>query len=232
MDAPTDPAKLRAALEHLEAVQAQRLAERIAAGELVEVKLFIVAGSESEARAQAEQAKAAKLAELRDAGDTREVVFDITLVTTGVCRHGEISDPAAAPSAPSFALREDVAVQPLAVRHAACRTEDAPPSGSRTLSATDEEAVQTDPEPVFETYIAVQTRRCVDDDDPGEIAEGYFSVDGSTVTVTNKVGGHVGSRTMLEGEDARVVAKQLLRGKSPEVDGFNRVLHYPNAGLQ
>ena len=40
--------------------------------------LFVVAGSESEARAKVEQAKADKLAELRAAGDTREVVFDVT----------------------------------------------------------------------------------------------------------------------------------------------------------
>jgi len=28
-----------------------------------------------------------------------------------------------------------------------------------------------------------------------------------------------------------VVAKQLLREKSPEAEEFNRVLHYPSAGL-
>ena len=44
--------------------------------------------------------------------------------------------------------------------------------------------------------------------------------------------GDVGSRAMLEGEDARVVAKQLLRGKKePESESFNRRLSYPNAGL-
>ena len=69
--------------------------------------------------------------------------------------------------------------------------------------------------PLIETYVCVQIRRCQDDDDPGEVVEGYFSVDGSTVTVTNKSGGHVGSRAMREGEDARVVAKRLLREKRP-----------------
>ena len=54
----------------------RRLAEKIEAGEIVSVPLFIVAGSESEARAKVEQAKADKLAELRAAGDQREVVFD------------------------------------------------------------------------------------------------------------------------------------------------------------
>jgi hypothetical protein len=36
---------------------------------------------------------------------------------------------------------------------------------------------------------------------------------------------------MLEGEDARVVAKRLLREKAPESESFNRPLSYPNAGL-
>ena len=72
---------------------------------------------------------------------------------------------------------------------------------------------------------------CHDDDDPGEIAEGWFSIDGKVLTVTDANGRHVGSRAMLEGEDARVVAKRLLRGKKAPEEEFNRPLSYPNAGL-
>jgi hypothetical protein len=99
------------------------------------------------------------------------------------------------------------------------------------IAATPDEEEEKPQPPVIETYVCVQTRRCHDDDDPGEIAEGWFSIEGKTVTVTNKSGGYVGSRTMLEGEDARVVAKQLLREKNPEEESFNRPLSYPNAGL-
>ena len=81
--------KLDATLARLEAEREQRLAERIEAGEVVRVPLYIVAGSEAEARDQVEQAKADKLSELRAAGDQREVVFSVTLVKTGVRRHGE-----------------------------------------------------------------------------------------------------------------------------------------------
>jgi hypothetical protein len=77
----------------------------------------------------------------------------------------------------------------------------------------------------------VQTRRCHDDDDPGEVAEGYYSIAGKVVTVTDAKGRHIGSRTMIAGEDARVVAKQLLREKTPESESFNRRLSYPSAGL-
>ena len=69
--------KLDATLARLEAEREQRLAERIEAGEVVRVPLYIVAGSEAEARAKVEGAKADKLAELRAAGDQREVVFDV-----------------------------------------------------------------------------------------------------------------------------------------------------------
>ena len=78
----------------------------------------------------------------------------------------------------------------------------------------------------------MQTRQCHDDEDPGEVAEGWFSIDGKVLTVTDTNGKYVGSRAMLEGEDARVVAKQLLREKKvPEGESFNRRLSYPNAGL-
>ena len=78
----------------------------------------------------------------------------------------------------------------------------------------------------------MQTRQCHDDEDPGEVAEGWFSIDGKVLTVTDTNGKYVGSRAMLEGEDARVVAKQLLREKkAPESEDFNRRLSYPNMGM-
>jgi hypothetical protein len=190
--------KLDATLARLEAEREQRLAERIEAGEVVRVPLCVVAGSESEARAKVEEAKADKLKELRAGGETREVVFDVTTVATGVARPGEATGPAWKPTAPPCLPK-------------------APP--------IEEEEVQADPEPVIETYVQVQVRQCLDDDDPGEIAEGWFSIDNGTVTVTNATGKYVGSHTLLKGEDARVVAKQLLREKAPE--GFNRRLDYP-----
>jgi hypothetical protein len=207
-------------LARLEAERSQRLAERIEAGEIVSVPLFIVAGSANAARARVEGAKADKLAELRAAGDQREVVFAVNVVITGVVQHGEEpADPAAVPSAPSFAPREDAAIrQPSTVSIVTAPAPD------------EEEAVEPQP-PIIETPICVQTRQCRDDDDPGEIKEGWFSIDGKVLTVTDVKGKYVGSRTMRKGEDARVVAKQLLREKTPEAEGFNRVLHYPNAGL-
>ena len=72
------PEQIEAAIARIKAEKERRLAEKVEAGEIVSVPLFIVAGSESEARAKVEQAKADKLAELRAAGDQREVVFTVS----------------------------------------------------------------------------------------------------------------------------------------------------------
>jgi hypothetical protein len=217
----TDPDKLDAVRERLEALREQRLHERIASGEIVSVPIFVVAGSEVEVRKKVEEAKASALADLRAAGETREVVFDVTMAVTGVLRPGEAADPASVPTAPSFSSREDVAVRPPL------------PTVAAAIAPVPEAVVEeARADPVVESYVQVQVRRCRGDDDPGEIAEGWFSVDDAgQVMVTNANGKYVGSRAMLEGEDARSVAKQLLRQKSPEAEGFNRRLDYPSVGL-
>jgi hypothetical protein len=55
--------------------------------EAIRVPLYVVVGKPGEAAAAIEAAKAEKLAELREAGETREVHFDEPLViVTGVPR--------------------------------------------------------------------------------------------------------------------------------------------------
>jgi hypothetical protein len=216
----TDPKHEAALLARLEAEREQRLAEKIAAGEIISVPIYVVAGSKNAAHIKVEETKADKLAELHASGETREIMFAVNVVITGVCQHGEVADPPSVPSAPSFASPEDVAIRP-----------SLPSSPVRAAANfVEEEAAEPQP-PVIETYVCVQVRQCHDDDDPGEIAEGWFSIDGKVLTVTNASGKYVGSRTMLKGEDARVVAKQLLREKVPESESFNRRLSYPSAGL-
>ena len=143
----------------------------------------------------------------------------MTMAITGVVRPGEIADPASVPSAPAFSSREDAAIRPPMM--SALPT---PP-----LVEVIEEEAREEP-PLIETYICVQTRQCQDDDDPGEIAEGWFSVDAGQVTVTDANGRHIGSRALLKDEDARVVAKKVLREKVPEGESFNRRLDYPMRG--
>ena len=219
------PEQIEAAIARIKAEKERRLVEKVEAGEIINMPIFVVAGSESEARTKVEGAKADKLAELRAAGDQREVVFTVELVVTGVVRPGETADPASVPSAPSFASREDVGIRPPMMSALPTPPPHAPDE------VVEEEAREEPQPPVIETYICVQIRQCDDYDDPGEIAEGWFSIEDGAVTVTDANGKYVGSRALLKGEDARVVAKQLLRAKTPEAENFNRPLSYPNAGL-
>jgi hypothetical protein len=200
------PEQIEAAIARIKAEKERRLAEKVEAGEIIDMPIFVVAGSEFEASAKVEQAKADKLAELRAAGDQREVKFTVELIVTGVLRRGEATE-----------------TEPWKPR---------PPLPAPPDEVVEEEAVREEPQPpVIETYVQVQVRACHDDDDPGEIAEGWFSIDGKVVTVTDVNGRSVGSRAMIAGEDARVVAKQLLRGKKAPEEEFNRPLSYPNAGF-
>ena len=165
------------------------------------------------------------MAELRAAGDQREVVFTVELIVTGVLRRGEAADSGRVPTAPTFSSREDAAIRPLL-------PSPPPPRPHAPDEVVEEEAREEPQPPVFETYICVQTRACDFDGDPGEIAESWFSINDGVVTVTDVQGREIGGRAMLSGEDARAVAKQLLREKKPpESENFNRPLSYPNAGL-
>jgi hypothetical protein len=206
MTSPT----IEAARARLRALREQRMAERIEAGEIVSAPIFVVVGTASAADAAIEQAKADKLKELHDAGETREVVFATTIVVTGVCKHGEatVHEPWK-PTAPPYLPRtSSVAAEP-----------------------DEEEAVREEPQPpLLETYIAVQTRRCRDDDDPGEICEGWFSVTGGVLTLTGANGKFIASRDIIAGVDPKVLAKLMLREKKQPSD-FDRPLSYPSAGL-
>jgi hypothetical protein len=89
---------------------------------------------------------------------------------------------------------------------------------------------QEAPQPVFETYVQVQVRRCRDEEDPGEIAEGWFSVAGGVLTLTGTNGKFITSRDIIAGVDPKALARELLREKKQPSD-FDRPLSYPSAGL-
>jgi hypothetical protein len=215
----TDPDKLDAVRERLEALREQRLAERIEAGEIISVPLFIVAGSATEAARQAEQAKADKLSELRAAGEIREIMFAVTMAVTGVLRPGEAADPASVPSAPSFSSREDAAIRPALPL----------PVTAAAPEEVVEDEVRAEPKPVIESYIFTTIHQATDTD-PGAILEGWWSIDGKVLTLTGADGKHITSRAITAGEDPKALARMLLREKrTPEE--FQRRLDYPKLGL-
>jgi hypothetical protein len=79
-----------AAIERLEAERQRRVEERIAQGKAIRVPLCVVVEDPGQVEAEIESAKADKLAELRKAGETREIVFDEPMVIdTGVPRDAD-----------------------------------------------------------------------------------------------------------------------------------------------
>jgi hypothetical protein len=197
-----DPDKLDAALERLEAEQSRRLQAKTEAGELVTVPLCVAVSTASNASDALEQAQARKLAELRAAGEERAVRFDTWVVFTGVAAPGE-----------------DIG-------------EEWKPAPRPPLPPQDEdkEEVREDPRPpLVESYVYTQVRPCRDDDDPGQIMEGWYTIDDGHLTLTDREGRHITRRAMIVGEDPKALAKALLREKGPE--DFNRRLDYPRLGI-
>jgi hypothetical protein len=78
-------------------------------------------------------------------------------------------------------------------------------------------------------YVRV-TIRNGGDDDPGVIAEAYYTIEDGLLVLRDADDKHITSRALLKGEDPAVLAKSLLREAEQPKD-FNRPIHYPKLGL-
>jgi hypothetical protein len=78
--------KIAAAIERLTAEKQKRIDQKIERGEAIHVPLIVAVTGAEEANAGVEAAMAQRLAELREAGERREVVRDQTLILTGAPR--------------------------------------------------------------------------------------------------------------------------------------------------
>jgi GTP cyclohydrolase III len=82
-----EPQKIEAAIARLEAEKQRRIDAKVEKGEAIRVPLYVGVGEPEKAAAAVENAKAQRLAKLREAGETREVHFDEPMVIiTGVPR--------------------------------------------------------------------------------------------------------------------------------------------------
>jgi hypothetical protein len=88
----SDPDKLEAALAQLEAEKQRRIDEKVDKGEAVRLPSpVVIVGVPQPTAGLIERAKAKKIAELRAAGEKREIHFDAdkpTVIVTGVPRAG------------------------------------------------------------------------------------------------------------------------------------------------
>jgi hypothetical protein len=78
--------KLKLALAQLEEERERRIEAKVAEDRAIREPLVVVLGGPEDMDAKVEDARKARLAELRGAGEKREVVFDQTTIITGVPR--------------------------------------------------------------------------------------------------------------------------------------------------
>jgi hypothetical protein len=92
----------------------------------------------------------------------------------------------------------------------------------------DKEEVREGPQPQLEFHVWT-TIRLPEGDGPGEIREGWFSVEDGEIVLTDSKHKYITSRALGDQNPADL-AKQLLReARAPE--DFNRRLDYPKLGI-
>jgi hypothetical protein len=85
----TESKTVLAAIERLEVEKQRRIDEKVEKGEVIRKELYAACAGPDDAADTLERAKASRIAELRAAGEKREIIFDpIEIIMTGVPRPG------------------------------------------------------------------------------------------------------------------------------------------------
>ena len=201
-----DPEKLKAALEQLEAERERRIEARVAEDRAIREPLVVILrGVDNEV----EDAKAARLAELRAKGEKREIIFDCTCIATGVPRSLEINKP-----------------QPA---------DDYRPDYGSHLKTYEDKKIPPRPKPPAEAKappkpgpIQTQVRAPSDDGkDSGEVVSGWYDIQNGQVVVWERSGGApIGRAAFNPGDDPKVIARRILREKRNGPSGFYGPISY------
>jgi len=184
-----DPDKALAALEELEAENERRLNVKIEAGEALRIELTFVGASFEETQASVEAARERKTEELRASGEKRPIYFDVMQVVTGVPR---------APESRSLTASSSTS------EPASLRLHEEPVASAAKSVPTFKAASQR------ETHLWVTIRPATNNGDPGEIAEGFYSVEDGAVVLRDRTHRHITTRALREGQSPADLARQLL----------------------
>jgi hypothetical protein len=182
-----DPDKALAALEELEAENERRLNAKIEAGEALRIELTFVGASFEETQASVEAAWERKTEELRASGEKRPIYFDMIQVV--VPRAPESCSPTASSSTSE---------------PASLRLHEEPVASAAKSVPTCQAASQR------ETHLWVTMRPATNNGDPGEIAEGFYSVEDGAVVLRDRTHRHITTRALHEGQNPADLARQLL----------------------
>jgi hypothetical protein len=208
----TDEAARLAEVERLAlAERERRIDEAVERGEAVRVHLNIVCADEDDLEEARIRERTDKVSELRRAGEQRKPAFDEFIITTGVPRPGRDEKYVARltkESAEQRREREAAAAAVVESFHEGAKSHEPepnipplpppPPEPSRDLT--------------WSSFV-VQVSAPTDNDPGGVIAEGRLAVDGHTLYVEDHEGRRVGSRELAPGDNAKALAKRMLRDR-------------------
>ena len=193
--------KTLAALERLESEKARRLQEKIDAGELVSIQTVVVCYRDEDVEEATARALASHPAP--DGPVHREFFYIFSGLPRAAATFGQWPQVQTASSEGNLSPPSDE------------------PAGSGGVSS---------PSPPSQpTYVRVIIRNG-EDGDPGQIAEGYYTIEDGLLVLRDSNDKHITSRALLNGEDPAVLARILLR-EAEEPKDFQRPIHYPKMGL-
>jgi hypothetical protein len=200
------PDELKALREHARRRKEQRIEAKIAAGEAVRAPLDVVVQPGQDIEAAIESEKARILAELRKAGEVREIYFDEPVaITTGVLRSADFGRDWA-PLPPTEWYPKRYAAQDKHRKPAITRPSESP----------------AEPEwrPI-RTSIAPRS-----DDDPGAVLTGTYAIDQyNRLCVRDADDRDLGSEMLSEADDVEVAARRILR--TAKRNDFYAPIEYP-----
>jgi hypothetical protein len=223
-----------AAIERLETEKQRRIDEKVEKGEAIREELYAVCAGVEDTADVLERAKASRIAELRAAGEKREIIFDpIDVICTGVPRPGRddkyierLDRECAKPEELRQREKEAAAARGIDF-HEGSRSHEPeykPPPMSKAPEEPPAENLEW-------RGVWVQIRGPDHErNDPGEIAEARYAVLNGSLYVEDAQGQRLGVQELGAGEDAAAVARGIARKKLGG-NQFYRPIAYPNLGL-
>ena len=202
-----DLSKLKAAREQLKTERETIIATAVESGAAALASVVVSSHVPERDRAAAfEEAKARKLAELRQAGEKREVFFSRTIITTGVPRGEPIS---------TAKVEADPFLKPRYSKP------DAAPA--RPVAAVPD---MTEAKKITATIAPIRDER-----DFGTVIFGSYKVEGGQVHVADQDGRSLGSLPVGPDDDVEAVARRLLREKTAANSDFFGRINYRKRSL-
>ena len=212
--------KEQLALEQLEAEHSRRIDEKVEKGIAIRVPpTVVIMGVAEDVDARIEDAKTWTIAQLKAAGETREIYFEddaIEVIITGVPRDG----------------RDNEAAVERLIERAKQDAHRSDPLLAKALKAR--EAPQAppppEPEPEPERRPIRATIELPTDNSLGAVVEGSYVVRDNMVYVFDDRGQPIGRHDVSPGDNAEAIARRLLRLKRG-VNAFYRQIKYPPTSI-